>query len=649
MSGKQSSKKKGSNSSSLSSSREGVEEASEVYNNLVSSVKFAIAAEEKKGTRSAFSHSIQELSPTTQIGNYDVLLSWNELLNAIVEEGMIFSEYLPLLGIVYKKTMIETEPSSVPHHLHTLLKLLAQAVRSHKVDPSITCRFVTLLEILHSYAPSWTKVSEVVEQFWMRLLQRIPSKTTAVWFRRKAYKVLVSLSWVPSTKGLIEACSFDDQKDVGVGQFSNLDIVRPRWDKLNQLLDRLKDDTGVCVGITSCQPGVGKSTLAAQVASHPSIKRAFAKVIWLDLSQGLTYDQYATHLKDILSQVELSTHLEETVIHRLEEPALLRIREQKSMKLLKTQMASLLEDTSLLIVLDQVEENPQKIVPWFQFNSRQSIVVTTTSNSGDCTSFDWSLQLDDVWDIDEAVDLLLHEADLPLYYSFSSELRDLCKNARPLTIRALARWLRLKKVSVGLFSGLNEVRLALKALGSKEHPLFDVLSLMMGPKMNGGKGMSVLFLLCFSSFCTVFQNGGAPMEAVLMFWEEVLATEPLAANEIAGSHSCKKFARWIAEGLFHMGVISIRYKPSKEKPKVAWIEAHNRTYREFAIIMAREMQLRGDGFGETIIDWNETFVRGYFSRKSQPQLEECLEYCVENLQSHMVRDSLLPFFATHMC
>lgn len=335
----------------------------------------------------------------------------------------------------------------------------------------------------------------------------------------------------------------------------------------------------------------------------------------------------------MLSQAGLSSHLEETVTRRLEEPALLRIREERSMKLLKTQVASCLEDTVFLLVLDQVEQAPDKIIPWFQFHTQQSIIVTTTSNGGDDNSLDWSLQLDDVWNVDEAVDLLLHEADLPVHFAFSSELRDLCKNARPLTVRVIARWLRLKKVSIGLFPAVNEIRLALKALGSKDHPLFDILSLMMGPKMIGKNGMTVLFLLCFSSFCTVFRSDGAPLEAVLMLWEEIIAIEPLAVSETSGSQDCKAFARWVAEGLFHMGVISIRYKPAKEKSKVAWVEAHHRFYREFAIIMAREMDLR-ENFAETVIDWNGAFVAGYFARKAH--LSDCLEYCVENLQSHMV-------------
>ena len=237
---------------------------SATYDELVTSVGDAIAVAKKRGEVSAFSFGIPEITESTTVTSYDVLLAWYELLRSIGKEDHVYSEYFDLLRQVYKATMLVEEPSSSPEHLYTLLKLLTQAVRSHKLDASVTCRFVTLLEILHSYAPSWQKVSGVVEQFWMRLTQRIPSKVTAVWFRRKAYRVLVSLSWVPSTKGLLEACSFDDQKDVGVGSFSNLDVVRPRWDILNQLLDRLKDETDVCVGITSRQPGVGKSTLAAQ-------------------------------------------------------------------------------------------------------------------------------------------------------------------------------------------------------------------------------------------------------------------------------------------------------------------------------------------------------------------------------------------------
>ena len=339
--------------------------------------------QQRSVTWSAHSGITERSTSTTMTTLEDLLEAWTQLLTVLQQEKDVFTEYACQLERALMVTLVlakntnesnteeclktnHSSPATISsnniflsdsssklfsdttadhqntqqiernHRLRTLLDLLTQSVREHARDPCIECRFVTLLEVLLSYGPHW-QPSPQVEAFWVRLLQRIPDSIAPVNFRRQAYRVLVSLSWVPSSKGLLEACSFEVSKHVlqfecppilhhmariGPSQnlqnsFASLTVTAPsvakgplpRHDAVNQLLDRLKDETDVCVAITSEKQGMGKTTLVGLVASHPSICRVFT-VLWLtfDNSQSelLSYDRYLQYLSELWHQLQLA-------------------------------------------------------------------------------------------------------------------------------------------------------------------------------------------------------------------------------------------------------------------------------------------------------------------------------------------------------
>lgn len=198
-----------------------------------------------------------------EITKLEVLQGWRELMKA-TKKYQVFLDYTNLLSTAFQA--LDETHSSAFRHCRCLLGLLKHTVDNHHEDDSSECRFVTLVEIMASYGPRW-QPSEKVEAIWVRLMQRIPAQVPPINFRRKAYRVLVSLSWVPSSKGLLAACSFEEKRSYDAsqtiaavrGHFEKIrrkELPLPRHDTVNQILDRLKDETDVCVGITSELDGV---------------------------------------------------------------------------------------------------------------------------------------------------------------------------------------------------------------------------------------------------------------------------------------------------------------------------------------------------------------------------------------------------------
>jgi tetratricopeptide (TPR) repeat protein len=591
---------------------------------------------------------------------FEVFESWKGLLDTFEDEFNDLLEYTDSLHDAFHNIK-GIDPTNY-RHLKTLLNLLTHTVINRKRDNSTECRYVTLLEVMLSYGKKWSP-SEDVSQFWVRLMQRLPPDVPPINFRRKAYRVLVSLSWVPSSKGLLGACSFDENpqnmtpEGASAGARAVLAKIRntplPRYDCVNQLLDRLKDETDVCVAITSESEGVGKTTLAALVALHPSILRVFT-ILWLSVEnvEVMTYETYLKHLDNLCEQLEIEPIWPESV-KRFEEPALRRLREEHLMEQAKDNMSELLlqKDRNMLLIMDDVVD--AKHIEWFRFNERQSVIVTTADP--DLAGVDWTVQLDPMSE-EEAIELFLNEANFPTAHVLGStvEVRSIVQRCgcHPLTVRTVARWYQLKQVTAGVVEGMEELHQELMSCTSdaeeyssddedEEHStlLFDLLSLMMGPtKLEGS--VSILFIICLSAMAVVFPER-APLDAVLLLWEQIMRSEPYAIKELEvhgkGAQApdfLSKHSWFIAEGLTHMGVLSV-----VEEKGSPWVSIHHKMYREFAMFMAREMDL-ADTSEETVQAWNKEFVSIYFDKRIRGDTDNVAdnswEYAIEKLPSHMV-------------
>lgn len=593
----------------------------------------------------------------------EVLQQWRNLTTVMAETGA----FLECVGGMRKAfrglPLIER---SLYGHMKTLLSLLVNTVENAKRDNSTECRFVTLLEVVLSYGKGW-KPSEEVSRLWVRLMQRIPIDVPPVNFRRKAYRVLVSLAWVPSSKGLLEACSFEagrqsiDPQKAPAKVKAHLDKIRtkpqPRYDCVNQVLDRLKDETDVCVAITSERDGMGKSTLAALVASHPSILRVF-RVLWLNVKdEKLTYDTYTKYLDDLCEQ--LSMKLEwPSCVKRFEEHAFRKLREQAAMHEARDRMAEALlpRDENYLLIMDDMSDAEK--VEWFRFNERQSIIVTTLVSN--LKGVDWSVELGPMSE-EECIDLFLSEANFPTNHvlGLTTEMSSVIRqcDCHPLTARTLARLYKLKQVTAGISKGMEELLKEMSALNPEglgevddeeggesddgkatSNNLFDILSLLLGPSRIDSSATSILFVLCFAAMVVVFPDE-TPLDSVLLLWEQLMKSEPHAINEISRKKDAtavdrKKHAWLIAEGLTHMGVMSIR-----EHDGNPWVQVHHKLYKEFAVHMAKEMDL-ADTYEKTVEQWNRAFVTAYFTERIEGAADKEVddnswEYAIEKLPSHV--------------
>jgi tetratricopeptide (TPR) repeat protein len=607
---------------------------SHVFDTLDKRICAAIDASRNKTV--AYDLSLSDLNlhqtcfrPKTTI--LDVNRAWKKLVENLKEQ-LVFTDYVGLLERAFQN-QYSVNPSQL-HHIKSLLDLLTQSVKNHARDNSIECRFVTLLEVILSYEENWTP-SQEVSRFWVRLMQRIPSDVAPVNFRRKAYRVLVSLSWVPSSKGLLEACSFEETTKLTLDyEAVPLEVKRimshirggplPRHDSVNQLMDRLKDETDVCVAITSERQGTGKTTLAAQVASHPSIIRVFS-VMWLtNVLPSMSYEEYTIYLSDLCEQLHVPVIQWPVIVKRFEEPAIRKLREKKYMKEAKQLMSELFcrHEQNILLVLDDVRD--ASIIEWFRFDDRQSVIVTTPDQELD--GVDWALELAPMSE-EEAIELFLKEADLPVEHILGAtfELRSIVQqcHCNPLCVRTIARWFWLKQITAGMDGSIEEISQELAVLkedstfcegqATPNIMLFDVLSLMMGPFYKRGGNLSTLLILGFSSLVIVFPEA-APLEAVILLWGQILKNESLAVEELsksAPSVGVTRLAWLIAEALVHMGVIAVFDKESGP-----WVQVHHSSYKDFAILMAKEMDLK-DTFEETVSEWHLAFVTSYLSRNNR--------------------------------
>lgn len=611
----------------------------------------------------------------------EVLQEWRNLVTTMKNERA-FLAYVSNLLVAFRD--LPSLDTRLYQHMKTLVKLLTNTVKNRHRDGSTECRFVTLLEVVLSYGKDW-RPSEEVSLFWVRLMQRLDIDIPPVNFRRKAYRILVSLSWVPSSKGLLEACSFEANRQMIDPEKSpprvkmQLQKIRdkpqPRYDCVNQLLDRLKDETGVCVAITSERGGMGKTTLAALVASHPSILRVF-KIMWISFSdhdkdginskrlKAMSYDTYKKYLDDMCSQMSISLEWPPTV-KRFEEEALRLIREKSCMYDAKEMFANALsqKEDNFLLILDNVTD--ASMIEWFRFNKQQSTIVTTPHNNME--GVDWTVDLAPMSE-EEAIELFLSEASFPVTHvlGLTSEIRKVvaCCDYHPLTVRTVGRWYKLKVVTAGFVSGMEELlqdmaslesldeEIEQKVNGDKDYDasnLFDFLSLMLGPPRLEGQGRtSILFVLCIASMAVVFPNR-APLDSVLLLWEQLLKVESHAIDEMSMAHDptpteIRKHAFLIAEGLAHMGFVLVT-----EREGDPWVEIYHDMYREFAMYMAEEMDV-AESFELTAEQWNRAFVTAYFKQRIEG-LEEggndnSWEYSIENLPSHIFQAKMFPMAET---
>jgi tetratricopeptide (TPR) repeat protein len=621
----------------------------------------------------------------------DMLGAWQNLIRTLFD-AHVYHQYVPSLERLFEQVTLFDESLYSPTRI--LVELMIQSIE-HADDQkeSAECRYVTLMEILSSFVEPW-KLSPPCKRIWNQNFGSSKSSQdfgTPETFRRTAYENLTSLSWVPNSPGLKALC-FDGQIEASIPccEEEIPPVVRsifcqirsmplPRHECIHQLLHRLlpaqsgannsgDDEGNVSVAIAASWDdnfssraegtGLGKTTLAAMVIAHPSVRAKFT-VLWLrfdqkTVSSSMTYEQYVHYLTDLCEQLGVEPNWPQPV-QSLEENALRKKRQEELMFQVKREMSRILEmsvannhDHKLLMVMDNVIDDQE--IEWFLFLPNQSLLVTTLAES---LSVDWTLEVESLSE-EEALELFLTEADFPPSHVISTSLEAKSIVHRcgyhPLTIRTVARWFRLKQVTAGVVKGLEELNQELSSCIAKlRHSrskaispskiLGEVMNLMLSPVLTAGGQPTILMKLCLSSMAVVFFNK-VPTEAVHLLWGQLLRTEADAIRELGDSltpNQLKKRVRFISEALSSLGLLSMT-----EKNEISYVEIHHEMQVDYAIDLCREMQY---GNTDAIRQWHGAFATAYLTKKVESDRDgledKCRSYALEKLLYHMLKAGML--------
>jgi hypothetical protein len=463
----------------------------------------------------------ESIKASSGVSRTELLESWQSLVQSLFSMNVFLQYSHELEGLFVRLNLYD---DSDRDSIKTLLDLMTETVNNCDTDPSTECRYVTLMEVLMTYATNW-ELSQQLQRLWEAEDKFIDPSVSANEFRQMAYGVLMLLPWVPNSLGLREACSIRDDEsindeEVPLAVESVFDQIRsnplPRHDAIHRILIHLESEENATVAISSAvddsfhesvrrSQGIGKTTMAALVASSPQVQ-AHHDVLWLHLSHrtsdgndkhgAITYLQYVQYLNALCEQIGLEREWPKPM-RVVEERALQKKREEEKMFQLKSEMAQLLREntTNLLLVLDDVQDDIE--IEWFRFLDQQSLVVTTQSQN---LSVTWKLDVELLTE-DEALELFLTEAgyasDDPLANSFEAKSIVQRCGLHPLTIRMVGRWFALKEATAGVVKALEELDQELSSCTAKlrhshsyksnpKYILSEVMNLSVSPVLTAG-------------------------------------------------------------------------------------------------------------------------------------------------------------------
>lgn len=602
-----------------------------------------------------------------------MLEGWRDLVQTLHDEE-VFLQYTDILERIFVEVSAYLEESTM-RKIIKLIELLTETVQHH-TEPQTDCCFVTLLEIMASYGGEW-EISSELESVWKGLGQTVDLGAPAENFRNAAYSMIMSLPWAPNTQDLHWICQIEDGESGSVESITPIPALQsvfdqisaaplPRRDHLNRLVRRLKKNSPLTIAISSTtddvgfqgdshtRRGLGKTTLAAMLASHSTIQEKFC-VLWLPMRDAswdfkeMTYDRYIMYLDGLCAQ--LSVKPEWPCPHYELEPPSLRLKRDEELLLqAKHKMAEILssQGKDVLLVLDQVKDDLQ--VPWFLFSNKQSLVVTAEIRN---LSADWTLELN-VLSEEEALELFLTESGYPPtdVLSTSLEVKSTVQRCgfHPLIIRTVARWFRLKIVTAGVIKGLEELNQELSTCAAKlkhspnadsSNPtrfLNEVMDLMLSPALADDGQPTKLMKLCLSSMAVVFSSAKVPIEVVNLLWRHLLDTEPDAIRELGNNlkrNQVKKRVRFISEALVSLGLISVT-----EDAEGLFLEIHHDMQAEYAFSLLNRMEFVGESFQEDVVKrWHRAFVEAYLIKRQKSDSDgldnSCRAYAAKHLMSHM--------------
>lgn len=262
------------------------------------------------------------------------------------------------------------------------------------------------------------------------------------------------------------------------------------------------------------------------IAEHTDVRRYFIDgVVWIYVGdEELNYSRYTQCLRELVAQLDFydGVPLFAELLHTPGETlSKRRRREEGFMIYARDTIAGLLQDRSVLIILDDVCFEPD--MDWFDFapmpdesidgqQNNCALVITTRCRSllpaADTVEIDMLEEAD-------AISLLIHESG-QLSYTLMAESKEArsvvreCAN-HPLAVKSVGRWLNLKHATAGVVSSVEEIHTEViqsmdKILKVGDNTgtdmMYEILGMSLSPAINGGPTNIIKF--CFAAFIIVF-------------------------------------------------------------------------------------------------------------------------------------------------
>ena len=432
--------------------------------------------------------------------------------------------------------------------------------------------------------------------------------------------------------------------------------------------------------------GVGKTTLAAMVAEHTDVRRYFIDgVVWIYVGdEELNYNRYTQCLRELVAQLDFydGVPLFAELVHTPTETlSKRRRREEGFMVYARDTIAGLLQDRSVLVILDDVCFEPD--MDWFDFapmpgesidgqDDNCALVITTR-----CRSL---LPAADTVEIDmleegDAISLLIQESGQLSHtlMANSDEARSVvreCAN-HPLAVKSVGRWLNLKHATAGVVSSVEEIHTEVmksmdKILKSGDTTgtdmMYEILSMSLSPAINGGPTDIIKF--CFAAFIVVFCDRKyisdfaltEPTPIIPMDMAELLFETLLEMYEVSllkkGSlfYAQKREASvLIPEALSALGVLKvITYSDAEDEEEnpedeQKFLQVMHSIHHEYGEYLANDELSLKDFTKDAERHWNRALVDAYLSRVEEwdADFEEAAHsYALEMIVSHMIRGDM---------
>jgi tetratricopeptide (TPR) repeat protein len=432
--------------------------------------------------------------------------------------------------------------------------------------------------------------------------------------------------------------------------------------------------------------GSGKTTLAAMVAEHPDVRRYFIDgVVWIHVGdKELTYSRYTQCLRELVAQLDFyeGVPLFAELIHTPGECLTKRRRREEGFMIYaRDTIVELLEDRSVLIILDDVCFEPD--LDWFDFapmpegsqdDSGSDVALLVTTRIRDLLPAADTVEVD-MLDEADAISLLIQESG-QLSHTLMAESREArsvvreCAN-HPLAVKSVGRWLNLKHATAGVVSSVEEIHSEVvksmdKILKGGDHSgtdmMYEILSLSLSPAINGEPTNIIKF--CLAAFVVVFCNKEyisefaltEPNPIIPMDMAELLFETLLEINESSllqeGSlfyAQKKEAAVLIPEALSALGVLKvITYSDAEdgeEEPEdeQKFLQVMHSIHHEYGEYLCYEEPALKELTKDAEQEWNRSLVEA--SLKEVEEWDIDLEdaghsYALEMIIAHMLRGGM---------